>query len=174
MRTQDDFIRKASTKVRMLVSIFTHALSTSKTKPEFYIDGTQHWPPLSNTPRSPSDPLPKLICHHIFPSLADFLEACLLVNGIKSIQLNDKTNAQQLSATIERFRTDPEINVLLLSSIGSARLNLTFVSGIAFLVSLLRSDRKSSAHALIPLPGPSLERSGSKPRHPSGESSRPA
>lgn len=136
MTTKEDYQLGQSTKINTVIKLIRHHLSGSTESPVFDVDGDHQWPPSATTtlPSSSIRPRPKIVVYQSFTSLSGFLQKCFTVNDIRSILVNGGMSFEQRSAAIEKFRTDPDINVLILSAVGSVGLNLAFASAIAFMV----------------------------------------
>ena len=80
---------------------------------------------------NPNDPPVKSVVFSGWTAHLDLIQIALEDNGIKYVRLDGKMSRIQRSASLEVFRTDPEISVILVSiSAGGLGLNLTTASKV--------------------------------------------
>ncbi|MCJ1413955.1 hypothetical protein MMC32_000280 [Xylographa parallela] len=81
--------------------------------------------------RNPNDPPVKSVVFSGWTAHLDLIQIALEDNGIQYVRLDGKMSRIQRSASLEVFRTDPEIAVILVSiSAGGLGLNLTTASKV--------------------------------------------
>jgi hypothetical protein len=150
IQDEADFETRGGTKMKMIVTILKHRF-TQNWMPQivFNIDGTADYPPVSPPPQ-PADPQDldaaellawqlqssrKAILFQVFTSMREFIASCLIVNGIKCAWINGEMSFAQRAEAVERFRSDAEIRVLIISAVGGTGLNLAFADIVIFGVS---------------------------------------
>jgi SNF2 family DNA or RNA helicase len=150
IKDRADFDARGGTKMKMIVTILQHRfIQNWMPQIVFHIDGTADYPPQCPPPQ-PADPQDrdaaellawnlqssrKAILFQVFTSMREFIASCLTVNGIKCTWINGEMSFTQRAEAVERFRSDPEIRVLIISAVGGTGLNLAFADIVLFGVS---------------------------------------
>lgn len=146
MTSIDDWKSRSSTKINLLIKLVQHCLKSDDiAMPTFDEDGNAHWPPLADLAEGQQHPQTrKIVVSQEFPMMADLIQSVPFlrlifsissdpilvmqvfhVHGIECEVLNGNLSQKERTEAVERFHKQPNIKVLLVSSVGGVGLNLT-------------------------------------------------
>jgi len=153
-RTMDDWDKAKSTKFDVCAKLVSHLLKHDDA-PEIQVrDGKVIFPKIPRALRDHPKQDTKILIYQEFPSLGPLLRnvstlsfslmdeltlpfyQVLNLYGIKHVYIDGEISFEERARTVRKFCTDPEIRVLIFSSVGTVGLNLSIAHIVIFVVSL--------------------------------------
>jgi len=145
----DDWKPFLSTKMDVAARIIQHHLARDDAPNVTFEDGKAVFPRPSSTPGATQTM--KIVIFQLFPSLRgplsqvssflpvaksiiDLSYKCLELYGIKSLAIDGAKSYKARASTVARFKKSKTCRVLIISSVGSAGLNLAFCSCVIYIV----------------------------------------
>ncbi|KDR69536.1 hypothetical protein GALMADRAFT_77269, partial [Galerina marginata CBS 339.88] len=160
-RTMQEWQSNKSTKLDTCARLVSHLLSHDNAPPIKVKDGKVTFRKLSAEQREHPKQSTKILIYQEFPSLGPLLRNVKQVfdlYGITYVYIAGNMSFQERAKIVERFCNDPNVRVLVFSSVGSIGLNLSIACIVIFFVSRSTVVKFMCAYSL--LIGSTMERAG--------------
>ncbi|GLB33117.1 putative helicase [Lyophyllum shimeji] len=132
--TLTEWEEKKSTKFDTCARMCRHILTRDDAPPMIFENGVVVYPDIP-LPKPGENILreTKILIYQEFPSLGPLLRNVLELYGIRCMFIDGQTSLNKRAQIVDKFRNDPSLRVLIVSSVGSTGLNLTAASVVIFL-----------------------------------------
>ncbi|KAG6848956.1 hypothetical protein H0H93_012463 [Arthromyces matolae] len=131
INTMADWEYHKGTKIDVLARVLAHYLSADDVPDVQFVQGLPVFP--SRTATTPITRKRRIIVYAVFSSMAPFMQSVLKVFNIESLAINGRIAVPKRDGIIKQFYDDDHpARVILLSSVGSAGLNLAIADVVIF------------------------------------------
>ncbi|KXN82140.1 SWI/SNF-related matrix-associated actin-dependent regulator [Leucoagaricus sp. SymC.cos] len=139
IKSLEDWEPVKSTKMTVCAQLCKYYLTHDDVPDVDFVDGEPVFPDIPQLPSGDVKRTRRLIVYAEFASMQPLLqdvrlmdEQVLRLYGVESRKINGRTNFEERDKTVDKFRKDTSIRVLIFSSVGSAGLNLSIADTVIF------------------------------------------